>query len=50
MRYMDVIISPNIRNLISTANERQIKKDDIVTIKKLGEGEYVLIYYADEES
>lgn len=51
-QYMSVITSSNIRSLIKSANAKGVNKEDIVDIKKLNEGEYVLIYYTyytDEE-
>ena len=45
-QYLNVITSSNVRGLISTANAKNIQKEDIVTIKKLGDNEYVLIYYS----
>lgn len=46
-KYMNVIISSSIRDLVATSNARQIQKEDIVSIEKI-DGDYVLIYYTDE--
>ena len=48
-KYMNVITATTIRHLIATANTKQVKQEEIVDIKKLGENEYVLIYFTDEE-
>ena len=46
---MNVITATTIRHLITTANAKQVKQEEIVDIKKLSENEYVLIYFTDEE-
>lgn len=48
-KYMNVITATTIRHLVATANAKQVKQEEIVDIKKLGENEYVLIYFTDEE-
>lgn len=47
---LNVITATTIRRLVDIANSKSVTKDDIVDIKKIDEGEYVLIYYTDEES
>ena len=46
---LHVITATTIRRLIDVANTKSVQKDDIVDIKKIDEGEYVLIYSSDEE-
>ena len=46
---MKVITATTIRRLIDVANSYSVQKDDIVDIKKVSEGEYILIYYTNEE-
>lgn len=41
---MTVIVANTIREIVKTANESKIKKDDIVTILKEG-NQFILIYY-----
>lgn len=47
---LNVITATTIRRLVDIANSKSVTKDDIVDIKKIDEGEYVLIYCTDEEN
>ena len=47
---LNVITATTIRRLVDIANSKSVTKDDIVDIKEIDEGEYVLIYCTDEES
>ena len=46
---LHVITATTIRRLIDIANSKSVIKDNIVDIKKIDEGEYVLIYQSNEE-
>ena len=45
---MKVIWGMNVRHIINLANEKNIKKEDIVSLLKEG-GQYILVYYGSEE-
>jgi hypothetical protein len=45
---MKVIWGMNVRHIINLANEKNIKKEDIVSLLKEG-GQYILIYYGSGE-
>ena len=45
---MKVIWGMNVRHIVNLANEKNVKKEDIVSLLKEG-GQYVLVYYGSEE-
>lgn len=43
-KLIQVLSSPSLKRLISSANEMGITKDDIISLNK-SEGEFILTYY-----